>query len=248
MLILKFWEKEWRFCDKWQDLTIRQAARLQDVVSVLPSNFIEILRLTLFSDKDDVSVKDKITELQNGITLEENLKVIPQIYGDIINVLTDIDRMTIDKILPGDRVYLVNNYLLKFVVGVIFTPIDFIAHKNKKQFTFKGETYNIPQSEYFKISGNVVEKPLPNTTAIEFTEAADLSIAAEKMKGGKIKSLPNIISILCRKDNEVYNETVSLKRAEMFEDLDMQTAFEVFFCLLMEFGILKTLTRLFMQK
>lgn len=248
MLILKFWEKEWRFCNEWQDLTIRQAARLQDVVSVLPSNFIEILRLTFFSDKDDANVKDKITELQNGISLEENLKTIPKIYGDIINVLTDIDRATIDKILPDDRVYLVNTYLLKFVIGVIFTPIDFAANQNKKQFTFKGETYNIPQSEYYKISGNVVEKPLPNTTAIEFTEAADLSIAAEKMKSGKIKSLPNIIAILCKKDNEVYNETVSLKRAELFEDLDMQTAFEVFFCLLMEYGISRTLTRLFMQK
>jgi len=86
-----------------------------------------------------------------------------------------------------------------------------------------------------------------NVTAIEFTEAADLQLAEKALDGGRIETLSNIIAIHCRLKNEKYDEQKSLSRAELFMDeLTMDVAWEVFFCLVELFNTLKKRSQIFL--
>ena len=92
--------------------------------------------------------------------------------------------------------------------------------------TFKGDTYLLPESRI-----SLGEKqPAAYLEAVQFTESADLEYYSKEMEGGKFQAATNIISILCLKDGEQYDEEVSLKRAEQFKGLPMNVCWEVFFC------------------
>ena len=68
-------------------------------------------------------------------------------------------------------------------------------------------------------------------STIQFTEAADLDLYMRDLDDKNYSVLANIVSIICLKEGEEYDEEVCLKRAEKFKDVTMDIAWDVFFYL-----------------
>jgi len=230
-------ETEIEICADWSDITIEKATKLYEIANKFPQSVKEIYALIL--EEQTPEVISKTQELENSITDLQKIKELPILYGELIKILTTIDKNIINQLIPQQRTDFYNRYLAKFIVGILHFPIDF-KPKNITTFEIEGTTYYLPTISKFKVGNTMIQEPMSNATAIEFTEAADFELAAKQLEGGRIEVLANIIAILCRPENEVYDERVSAKRAEMFQEkITMDIAWEVFFCLLEHFSTLK---------
>lgn len=224
-------------CDQWSDLTLHQGVELYKIGNRFPDAVKKMYELSIGEQNDEVT--QKMTEYENSLTDEQKIKHLPTLYGELMALLTDIDSSIINQLMPDQRTLFYQQYLSRFVIGILNFPID-LNIKQIASFEFKGETYYLPTTQKFKIGNVPIERPMNNVTAIEFTEAADLQLAEKQLEGGRIETLSNIIAILCRPKGEPYNEAVSLQRAELFmQELTMDIAWEVFFCLVELFSSLK---------
>jgi hypothetical protein len=154
--------------------------------------------------------------------------LLPQLYGEFIGVLTTIDQALIDKLTPLARTNFYNKYLLQYVLGILFFPVNFSPIK-EDSFNIEGVKYYYPKSRRFMVGTEEIEEPFIDGTALEFTEVADLEVAAKELEGGRFEMAANIIAILCRPEGEKYNEQVSLKRVPiLIKHLRMDIVWQVF--------------------
>jgi hypothetical protein len=99
---------------------------------------------------------------------------------------------------------------------------------NIPDFEFKGEIYVVPPSR--KIADMLI--PFADEKAITFVESTQLMGAIFESKSIGLGNMALVTAILCRKENEAYNEQVALQRATEFMDLTMDIIWEVFFCII----------------
>ena len=208
-------DKDYEVRDQWEEITIDEACTLYKLLEEAPK------LKGLYSCKDEEELSEKYGELTN----KEHIKDFPKFYGKVICLLSDMSEETAEQILWHDRTAFYTKYLQSLVMGLVHLPIDY-KPKNIKDFTFKGDTYLLPKSRI--LLGE--KQPAAYLEAVQFTESADLEYYSKEMEGGKFQAATNIISILCLKDGEQYDEEVSLKRAEQFKELPMNVCWEVFFC------------------
>lgn len=218
MIHINIGGEKYKAIEEWSEMTIDQAANIHAACDTMPDN----LRLIYESLAD----QDQLSKAMEKIGEEDAIKNFPRFYGDILALMSDIPEEVINNISWQERTAFFNKYLEQFVIGLLFNPIDFVA-KEIDSFEWNEEIYYLPES---KIVIND-ERTFAEVTALEFAESADLEIHSRKMKEGKFAVAANIISILCRKKDERYNEAVSLERAKEFKQLPMTVFWEVFFCL-----------------
>ena len=209
MINFKVQGVDYRCVHDWDDMQLWKAIELSNVCKECP----EVLKNIYQGDTRELTPDDEI-------------KTIPLFAGKVMKCLTDVPQEVIDRIMPEDRMEFFQTYLNKFVIGVMYQPLDY-EPTMLKSFELEGETYYIPQDR--NILGNL--RPMPNETAITFAESADLRIFAKKMEKSEIEVMPNVISIICRLKDEPYDEQTSLDRAHKFERLPMPIVWEVFFYL-----------------
>lgn len=210
--------EQFKVCESWQDVTIRQAANVFRLCDSMPDKLKRLYQALI--DKEGVD------EIVDTFTDEDRIKAHPEFYGRVMCELSDVDSITVNKILWHDRTAFYHQYIEKFIIGLLHHPFDF-QQTEESYFRFKGRKYMYPQD---KVVIND-RRPMGEADTIEFAESADLELASRKMSGGKYEVAANIVSILCRPEGEAYNEQTSLKRAEQFHDLPMTVFWQVFFCL-----------------
>lgn len=230
MLKIEVNGKQYDCIENWEEMSIGQAIDLLPVLYSLPESMQKIYSYAF--DKDGAKKQAEVV-----ITDEELIKELPKVYGDIIEKLTNIPRNVIDYITPESRTSFYNEYLLPFVLGLLVTPYNY-KEQQLTHFDFEGEKYIFPMYEK-DVNGDV--RPASNITAIEFTESADLQLAATKIEQGKFNYATHVIAILCRPQGEAYNEKTMLERSEKFKELPMSIFWEVFFCLTQFSSILKSI-------
>lgn len=103
--------------------------------------------------------------------------------------------------------------------------------KGLEKFEHNGVEYYLPRLTADGFGGLL---PMADETAESWAESNDLHLAC----ANPYKYMPLIVAILCRPKGEAYNEQVARERAEGFKQLPAYIAFEVFFCKLMQQGIL----------
>lgn len=220
--------KIYQCIENWEEMSIGQAIDLLPVLYSLPKSMQEIYS---YAFDENGAAKQAAVE----ITDEELIKEIPEAYGRIIAKMTNIPQNVIDSISAESRTIFYNEYLLPFAIGLMIAPYNY-TEKNIKQFTFENVDYIFPLFEK-DVNGNL--RPAIDMKAIEFTEAADLQLAAARVEDGKFEYVTHVIAIMCKPANELYSEKVILERAEKFKQLPVTVAFEVFFCLIKYSIILK---------
>jgi len=135
--------------------------------------------------------------------------------------LANIPENVVKKIMPQDRNWAYGKYCLDFVVGLHFEPT--FEFKNLEFIQCGDEKLYLPTKKH--ILGE--EIPMYDTSAWQFTEAADLKIAHSK---NRYEVMANIVTILCKPKGEEYDQDSALERAEKLKDMPFSDAYEVFFC------------------
>jgi len=223
MLVFEAYDKKCRMASDWEDVTLSQAIEINKICNEFPKEIKDIYGLIVGKQSDEV--KNKIIEIENALSDELKSKTLPALYGRIIQVLSDVPEHIMRLWTPAERTAFYLDYAFKFVLGIMFMPFDY-KQKNIIKFNHEEVNYYLPETTQILNQ----HKPMAHTTAIEFTEVADLEIASKDLQGGKFERAANIVSILCRPKDEVYNENTSLSRVESFMKLPMDVVWEVFFC------------------
>lgn len=248
MIAIRVKNTEAELVENWSELTLKQGIELHRVAHQLPDTVKEMYRLMFEGFEEDSESMEKVKTLQAKITERQRVRELPQLYGDFIRILTTLDEEVIEKLTPLARTSFYNKHLLRFVIGILFFPVDF-EPSNPDSFEIKGIKYYLPKSRTLYIGSEEVEEPFFEGTALEFTETADLELAAKELEGGRFEMAANIIAILCRPKGEPYNEQVSLIRVPTFKKhLQMDTVWEVFFCIIESFNIARTFTPTYLRR
>jgi len=221
-----------RIAQDWGDISLSKCIQLNKVIAEMPKSLIEI-----YKEKGEKK-ENLLSQAENeGLTIKE----FPVFYGKVIEILTDIDAKTL---ISEHRTELYHRFLLKFVIdsyhgfstdmlmgesfvwgGPVIDDKGFYIYEKGDYQLIEKETYYFPTSE-IKMGTTV---PFCSESAEVFTESADLMIAAKKVANNQYDYVKNIVSILCRKKDEIYDENVMLARADLFENLPMSVVWRVFF-------------------
>lgn len=231
-------KRSYQFPEHWGEISLKQAIELSGIIETEMPNELKLYFQTMNEMKDErfedhnKDIRKALAEMEVSWTGEHHFKIFPAFYGKVMKILSNVPQEVIDMTDPVSRNIFYNQHLKQFMWGLLYHPYDFVK-KGIKHFEVDGVKYFFPEDR--DILG--VQRPMgKGTTAVEFSEAADLITFASELQGGKVKHLANIIAILCRPmlegKVEVYDEQTSLQRAEKFKDvLKMDVCWEVFFCL-----------------
>lgn len=230
MLLFNINGHQYRSPEAWSEVTISKAAALHELIDKqMPDQLKDYYKIGAIELE-----QDREKALQEWVDAGNDalwIKILPEFYGKVLEVLTDIPQEIISKIFPGDRTTFYKQYCEWIVLGIYYGATNYQT-KGILFFKHKEEKFYLP------ITRNIlgIERPMADRTAIEFTEVADLELFSKQMAGGRYEIAANIISILCRPklpngQLEPYDEEKCLNRAEEFKQLGMDIAFEVFFCL-----------------
>lgn len=201
----------------WSEITLNKAIELKkyidtDCPEVLTNYYEELTK----DEKYEIELSEK-----------ERIKTLPEFYGGVLSILSNIPKEVVDRILWEQRTHLFNQYLNYFVIHLIYTDNTLKPYPNK-YFTHNGTNYYLPKAE--EALGTMIEAY--ETHMVEFAEASDVQVAMGEVIGGNIEGLKTMIAIYCRPKGEEYDEKKALERAASFGDLTMDIALGVFFCIL----------------
>jgi len=161
-------------------------------------------------------------------TIEEQVKIIPLYYIEVLSKLSNIPKETFDYTAVVDIVE-----LFKTIEPIVISIFDNIAINyddkiiEREYFDFENERYYLPKS--LRIKDDVIT--MADEPVITFIEGADLQLLSKELETKDISKLANLVSFYCRKKGEVYDSDKMLLRAESFTLLTMDIVWEVFFCL-----------------
>lgn len=219
MLHFEYGSKRHTCVSNWAEIPLNKAVQVMEVINEFPEALKKMYELSGVESR-----ADEYAKLQASLSDRQHYKEIPELYGKIITILSDVTENDIKQWGPIERNAFYIEYIFKFVYGLLVIPADYVA-ENITDFEHNGVRYFLPEGR--EIMGN--EKPMANTSALEFAEVADLEIVAKEMQGGKYEVAANIVAILCRPLGEAYDEAEALERAKEFVNLPMHIIWEVFF-------------------
>ncbi len=219
-------KRSYHFNTEWEDITIQEAINLRVLLDNIPEKLKAVYDcyVTKETKKNKEELGKKLEAALMEITKEEEIREFPEFYGEVIMMLSDIPKSVIKRVLWRERVRIYDRMCLQIVISLLWEPKHI---KPVKSIQLGKEILFGPEDK--KILDEV--RPMGHSQSVTFTESTDLELFSEEMKGGKYSVWPNIISIVYRPEGEEYDEDKSLKRAEKLKELDMKTAWGVFFYL-----------------
>lgn len=239
MLYVEVHKQKGQLITEWSEMSLSQGISLYKVADKLPPKVKKMYGLLISEQTPEV--QKEILELRESITHKEARKKLPQIYGEIIKIMTTLPEVVVDRLTADERSQLYNKCLVRFVIGVLYLPYDYKV-RFCEYIEHKGEKWYFPEAR--EVLGT--RKEFDKMTAIEFSDLSDLELAAKELEGGVFERMANIISILCRPKGEKYDEQTCLERAEeVFLDLPMNEVWEVFFYTVERLALSKTYTQLY---
>ena len=218
MIRIDVLDEQYDVITEWSELTLERFLKVQEIANKAPKKLKDVIGYIYMNDKEALESLE--------LSKNESLKTFPKFYGDMLGVLADIPKKVINQIDRDSREQFFNMYLIKFAIGVLYTPVD-VELTEEDYFEFEGLRYYYPRAK--KIVNQ--ERPMGYISTIQFTEAADLDVYMASLDENDYSVLANITAILCVKGNEEYDEDIMLERAEKFKGLTMDIVWNVFFYL-----------------
>lgn len=202
----------------WSEITIDKAVELKKHIDAnCPEKLLDHYKAITQRGKDDPLI-------DLDLTYEEKIKIMPTFYGGCFEIMTTIPKDIINQIKWSQRETFYHLYLEYFVFHLLYTDYSVKAY-NAPYFTHNNVKYYLPEEE--EALGVMI--PAYDTTAVEFTQSADIMVKMKKLEGGNIEALKTITAIYCRPKGEKYDEKKALQRAKEFGTLPMTIAMGVFF-------------------
>ena len=227
--------KEYQACSEWKDLTLEKFIELSEVEIPEKLERLWVASAGLNTDGKKEKKKALIEYEKAGEVLTEAdiVKHFPTYYGKVMEVLTDISQWTISRTSGEDRTLFFEGHLRAFVLSLVYSaPVVMKGGKVEIYQPPEVTSFKLAEEEYFfpksmKLFGDFI--PMSEEKVISFTEAADIDLAISELRNNGVGRLPIFMGIYCRKEGEEYDETVALKRAEMFKEVDMSMVWSLFF-------------------
>lgn len=203
MINLVVGEIECKIPSKWDEITLKEYSKIYSIIK--NNEFIE-------PNEDQQLTKDfDLNELNASRNLH-NIKVNRKVFSEF----TGIDEATIN-LVDGNEM----SETLTLMTNFLNQDVEEMAVEDgvKNSFKYKDKQYFFPIAE------------MKNSTFGDFIEAAQLDMLAEKHESGKFGVIAEQMAILCREQNEVYDEQLVMKKTKMFENLTMEKVWGFIFFL-----------------
>jgi len=228
MITLTIEDKQYSCPQKWSEITLQKFIELCNVE--IPE---KLRNLWMSSVKDDAREYDKAFEL---ITIEDTQKHFPEYYGKLMEIISDIPGSVVDRFEGALRERFFNTLIRHYIFSIFtLTPVELVndemvpyAPDGNESFELNGQKYIYPKA--LKLYGEDI--PMADEQIVTFAEASDIEVALRYLAEGAVDRFPMLIAIYCRKENEPYDENVSIQRAKEFLSLPMSVAWDVFFCII----------------
>jgi len=189
----------------WDELTISECVKLSDIE--MSDNFVE-----LYKEED----KERRKQLVLKFTNEQINEEFPNIYREAISVITNVPREVINELDTDSLSLFYHKYCRSIHLACKFISPD--SFNKVDSFFVKDVKYLFPKDrDMFGESVGMYDE-----TALTFCE----SLNTTKMGVGGI---PIMMSILCRRKGEDYNQEESISRVPMFSELPMTLGWNMIF-------------------
>tara|TARA_R110000751_G_scaffold154383_1_gene259337 strand:+ start:177 stop:884 length:708 start_codon:yes stop_codon:yes gene_type:complete len=203
MINLVVGEIECKIPSQWSEITLKEYSKIYSIIK--NNEFIE-------PNEDQQLTKDfDLNELNASRNLH-NIKVNRKVFSEF----TGIDEATIN-LVDGNEM----SETLTLMTNFLNQDVEEMAVEDgvKNSFKYKDKQYFFPIAE------------MKNSTFGDFIEAAQLDMLAEKHESGKFGVIAEQMAILCREQNEMYDEQLVMKKTKMFENLTMEKVWGFIFFL-----------------
>lgn len=216
---------QYNLCSTWEDVTLSQFQLLCSIT--IPERYREFV-MSCFTGKDE-AYQESLFKLTKG----DLLKTLPEYYGRVIAIFSDVPIEIIDRLHRNVREQIYDEYLYPFVASYIAgVPLYYqdrqlvpCPREKSSYFTYKTERYYYPESLVYGSQ----EIPMYSENILTFSEASDIEVAISEWGEKGIFSMAQMIATYCRPEGEAYDPEKTLKRIEEFKNLPMSVVWEVFF-------------------
>lgn len=220
---------------EWSEMTLRQFIELStmEIPKKLESIYSINPLLSSPDKKERAEAEKKWMELSISITSEEELKIFPAYYGQVIKCLSNISDECLDLLQRQERFNIFTNVLMQFVQSAMFAkPIQMNGDNFEYYEPPEVKSFKIGTDEYFfpkSVDINGSEYLMGEEPIVSFAEASDMEVSIKELEKNGIAGLPLFMAIYCRKQFEKYDETVVLSRQEIFKEVTMDIVWSLFF-------------------
>ena len=219
MINLVVGEIECQIPEKWNEITLKEYSKIYSIIK--NDAFVE-------PHEDQQPTTDTAIK---ALDLERNLHNI-KTNRKVFSEFTGIDEATIN-LVDGEQMGETLSLMTNFLNG----DVEQMAVEDgvKNSFTYKEKKYFYPIAE------------MKESTFGDFIETAQLDMLAEKHEAGKFGVIGEQMAILCREQNEMFDEQLVIKKTKMFENLTMEKVWGFVFFLSKQINTYKKNTRMFIN-
>ena len=217
MIKLKVGEHDCKIPQSWSEMKLGEWNAIYEIMK--QNEFVSPYDNDAVLTDDEKKLVDRQRDLHNIVV---NRKVFSKMTG--------IDEKTIDRV-DAKQMSETLNTMTNFLNSEVERKTINADHKHS--FTFKGIKYYFPIAE------------MRESTFGDFIEAAQLDLLSEKNKIGRFGVIAEQMAILCREQNEEYDENKVAKKTRLFKDLTMDVVWDFIFFLNQQISIYKTNTQMF---
>lgn len=217
MIELKVGEHDCKIPQSWSEMKLGEWNAIYEIMK--QNEFVSPYDNDAVLTDDEKKLVDRQRDLHNIVV---NRKVFSKMTG--------IDEKTIDRV-DAKQMSETLNTMTNFLNSEVERKTINADHKHS--FTFKGIKYYFPIAE------------MRESTFGDFIEAAQLDLLSEKNKIGRFGVIAEQMAILCREQNEEYDENKVAKKTRLFKDLTMDVVWDFIFFLNQQISIYKTNTQMF---
>lgn len=205
MIILSINNNDYHLYDNWSEITLDKARELYGVALDIPEPLNLIYKEKSKGDDCDSNQLEVFAK-----DLDEEL--FYRFSCRILSVLSDIPKDVIDGINKVDILLCYETYLMPFVFGCLYYPLD--KMEDLKEFTTMGETFKAPKEQ--EVMGTL--RAFANENTEVFCDASDIDSNGKRNKS-KYDNAELIIGIVYRRDGEEYSEETAMENARFFNHL-----------------------------
>ena len=208
---------------EWNEITLRHWGELAYIIK----QHQDTSKLKENSLEDRFQIEGMVGDEMDKLTEKISFYNEVHLNRDIFCYLSGLDREDMQYVDMNQVAMVINT------IGILTEEYE---PKGMKSFELDGETYYFP-SEFLR-----------KNTYGDYIEATQLDMYIDSMKNGKYDVLPEQMAILCRKEDEKYDEDKIEEKAEKFKNLTMDIIFEFSFFLTSRSVNLMTHSSIYLEK
>ena len=225
MIVFTVNKTEYNLKYQWSEITIGEAERIMQLPISTPHQLLHnAINLDLkkgVTDKDGNLVYNHYQAQLKAMQPKDWIEMVDYMRK-VIAILCNISTNTLENISYDDI-----NHLITY--GNLYTLIKDLQNgyptmdskvEIRYSFRYKGHTYYLP-----------TDRDLMNDVQPAWEETSQTLIEGLNLDKMGVEGLSGLVAIFARRKGEKYSESKAIERAKHFKELDMQTAWSVFFSL-----------------